>query len=822
MEALYGPEWKDQLAVAGGALEETEEEEEEEEEEERLPTTLARAPEGGVRVAQGAEPPAIGPGGSAASSTVGGESVFRDMSLVRLQEVFLKDYAPGSETAVRFAKRLRRVSEALGWLGEEVDEASMERRVIRALYWEKIYEADEERQLGLLKDFFQELVLDEPPKEQEQEHERRVSVLLEMIQERGGQLSKSAQKLFSSTEGTPEKGVDASKGAGPATPRRKGLREETPADDCRGGDRSREPRRETRVGQNTSEIDQLKKRLLELEGDVRSEGSRAFDASAFAEALEKQTKVMTEALTRKSKRSTIQVTPKISWPMLDDECSDYRSVQEFYDTFEATIGLANDGDGMTDIEKLTTLKACLKQHRLKTYELVYRRHLATGLVQKDPGQVYDQIKSKHLLFSETAEEKQIRVLEEGDALEKGKLSAFQWEVRWESHLADRDGIGLGLNKTEGLIQYLRKIGPNLSKDVRRDKRFRPDGKGGNAFRGVETWEEAHEVVKEIEETNAGQRALNNSTFTHGPENKDRPKKEKKPDKVLVQGAEAADAGKLRQVCFDMRDRGTCARGKDCKYVHDKAVVDEARKKALRDKKSAGNSQERTSKHSSYRDDHKKEGKGAGKKGGKDKGKKESYGETDKKPCRFYNTAGGCTRGSKCPFSHEGPGGSQRGAGPGLQLPNVSDLSGVGGKGTASMAKENPFMSCFDTAVLEDGQPKIQDPVWTTKALNSQGGERRKEAGTTALGTTTAGSRCMTWSLGASWLALTSCPRNGGNPRRTVREDTSIRQRSRSWASMWVASWTDVPAAIRWQKNWSSAQLKLLSRIIFLLTPLNFQ
>jgi hypothetical protein len=158
-----------------------------------------------------------------------------------------------------------------------------------------------------------------------------------------------------------------------------------------------------------------------------------------------------------------------------------------------------------------------------------------------------------------------------------------------------------------LIQYLRKIGPNLSKDVRRDKRFRPDGKGGNAFRGVETGEEAHEVVKEIEETNAGQRALNNSTFTHGPENKDRPKKEKKPDKVLVQGAEAADAGKLRQVCFDMRDRGTCARGKDCKYVHDKAVVDEARKKALRDKKSAGNSQERTSKHSSYRDDHKKEG-----------------------------------------------------------------------------------------------------------------------------------------------------------------------------------------------------------------------
>ena len=91
--------------------------------------------------------------------------------------------------------------------------------------------------------------------------------------------------------------MDAYQGAGPATPRQKGLREETPADVCRGEDRSREPRRETRPGQNAAEIDQLKQRLLELEGDVRSEGSRAFDASAFAGALEKQAKVMTEALT---------------------------------------------------------------------------------------------------------------------------------------------------------------------------------------------------------------------------------------------------------------------------------------------------------------------------------------------------------------------------------------------------------------------------------------------------------------------------------------------------------------------------------------------
>ena len=34
----------------------------------------------------------------------------------------------------------------------------------------------------------------------------------------------------------------------------------------------------------------------------------------------------------------------------------------------------------------------------------------------------------------------------------------------------------------------------------------------------------------------------------------------------------------------MRDKGTCSRGKDCKFSHDKAVVDEARRKWVKEKK----------------------------------------------------------------------------------------------------------------------------------------------------------------------------------------------------------------------------------------------
>ncbi|CAK9019854.1 unnamed protein product [Durusdinium trenchii] len=196
-----------------------------------------------------------------------------------------------------------------------------------------------------------------------------------------------------------------------------------------------------------------------------------------------------------------------------------QSVQEFYEAFEATIGLANDGEGMTDMEKLTTLKACLKQHRLKTYDLIYRRNLSAGVVREDPGEVYRQIRAKHLLFSETSEEKEIRILEEGDGLEKGKLSAFQWEVRWESHLADRESVGLGLNPKEALIQYLRKIGPTGPGPGRRS--FAPSRRG----------------KKQIEETNAGQKALNNSTFV----NRSGEEKGSEKDQINAQGSESLAA-----------------------------------------------------------------------------------------------------------------------------------------------------------------------------------------------------------------------------------------------------------------------------------------
>ena len=114
------------------------------------------------------------------------------------------------------------------------------------------------------------------------------------------------------------------------------------------------------------------------------------------------------------------------------------------------------------------------------------------------------------------------------------------------------------------------------------------------------------------------------------------------------------------VCYEMRDKGSCSRGKDCKYLHGKATLEEARKQQLKDKKAAqGDKSHQVAKGDS------KGGKGYGKKGNdKGKGKEKSQPDPRKdKPCRFFRTAGGCSKGSRCPFSHSGNGEQKNSTGP---------------------------------------------------------------------------------------------------------------------------------------------------------------
>ena len=74
-------------------------------------------------------------------------------------------------------------------------------------------------------------------------------------------------------------------------------------------------------------------------------------------------------------RSTITERPTMDWPHLGDEDVD---VDDFFERFEETIGLANDGRGMNARERLRVLRSCLKQSRAKVYDVVLTRDKLEG------------------------------------------------------------------------------------------------------------------------------------------------------------------------------------------------------------------------------------------------------------------------------------------------------------------------------------------------------------------------------------------------------------------------------------------------------------
>eukprot|EP00439_Symbiodinium_sp_Y106_P054591 s2522_g7.t1 len=396
-------------------------EEEEEEDDELLPESPVAAASPKAAAVPGASSPAA----SRMSSSAGEGDV-----VARLKAKLENPFVPAVEDFATYSARVQRIGEALEQLGAPIPEGEMEMMLFRAEVSGELEGAsDPLRHLKVR--FGEELAVG-----------RRLSVLIRMIQEKGGKLSSRADKLFSIVL------------------------------------KSRLPCWESIGEKRPSAL-----WVMAVEPPVRR----------LALVLKKQTELLQLALEKKPpKRSTIQVTAKVQWPVLDDDCTDFRDVGH---------GDLGHLEGVPD--------------RLKSYELIYKRHLNDGTLKRDPGAVYAAVKQKHLPFAETREEKELRVLDEWERLQKGRLSAHQWEVLWEEKLGEREAVGLGMTARENLIQYLRKIGDQLSREVRKDKLYREGAAGAREFRGVATWEEAHEVVKEFEAMNAGQRALQNSSLSVG-------------------------------------------------------------------------------------------------------------------------------------------------------------------------------------------------------------------------------------------------------------------------------------------------------------------
>ena len=97
------------------------------------------------------------------------------------------------------------------------------------------------------------------------------------------------------------------------------------------------------------------------------------------------------------------------WPALMDDRSDTRDVSQFYEEFEDVCALANNCQGMSFREQLLALRGRCCGSRLKTYTNVYRAAWKSGEVLSDPKAVSARIKSRHLVFGESRDEKEIRV-----------------------------------------------------------------------------------------------------------------------------------------------------------------------------------------------------------------------------------------------------------------------------------------------------------------------------------------------------------------------------------------------------------------------------
>ena len=68
-------------------------------------------------------------------------------------------------------------------------------------------------------------------------------------------------------------------------------------------------------------------------------------------------------------------------------------------------------------------------------------------------------------------------------------------------MAELDKVGLGRSDREALLTYLEKLPVAIRKDILRDRRGYADGRGGEVFRGVQAWAEAHALCRELEAVN---------------------------------------------------------------------------------------------------------------------------------------------------------------------------------------------------------------------------------------------------------------------------------------------------------------------------------
>ena len=211
---------------------------------------------------------------------------------------------------------------------------------------------------------------------------------------------------------------------------------------------------------------------LEMELEALKRGSDAgsgLTGADLAAAIKQQAEVLKDTLSSTGNQSSVTaVKADLTWPTLTNDRSDARDVSQFYEEFEDVCTLANNCKGMSFREQVLALRGRCRSSRLKTYTNVYRAAWKSGAVLSDPNAVYDRIKSRHLVFGESREEKEVRVDSEHALLMKGKLSGHQFEPLFEASIAELESVGLGKTPRELYLSYLPKMPAHLQKEIRSD------------------------------------------------------------------------------------------------------------------------------------------------------------------------------------------------------------------------------------------------------------------------------------------------------------------------------------------------------------------
>ena len=153
---------------------------------------------------------------------------------------------------------------------------------------------------------------------------------------------------------------------------------------------------------------------------------------------------------------------------------------------------------MNDREKLLTLKPLLHGAKKQVYENIVRKYHKQGTLMDHPGKVYDEIKATLMKYQAGRTQLRLQVKTQYDNTWKGKnLTGLEFQAAWEKVLAEMKEVGFELQEEAVFIDYLKRVGPAASEEIRKDKRPRADGHGGTVTRAPESWEEAQVISIEI-------------------------------------------------------------------------------------------------------------------------------------------------------------------------------------------------------------------------------------------------------------------------------------------------------------------------------------